>query len=188
MIVVARGDKSGEDGIPMLLKIPRLFDLGVATASSDSVISSYQDWYDWLANKKLELVTLCGNDRLWFRSPHHICGFELDGRSWPTCLLYIVPFTPRYILRYPSDLAQMRGDLKVLWTRGEPERPCPHVHLNPLIEVVGQSNSVTFRRTLVFSFVTKLKLIQQQLLHSEGVIGKDCNEHINAAGLQVTLS
>lgn len=23
---VARGDKSGEDGIPMLLKIPRLFD------------------------------------------------------------------------------------------------------------------------------------------------------------------
>ncbi|CAB4300390.1 unnamed protein product [Prunus armeniaca] len=26
MIVVARGDKSGEDGIPMLLKIPRLFD------------------------------------------------------------------------------------------------------------------------------------------------------------------
>jgi hypothetical protein len=26
MIVVARGDKSGEDGIPMLLKIPRMFD------------------------------------------------------------------------------------------------------------------------------------------------------------------
>ncbi|KAK2407059.1 signal peptide peptidase [Trifolium repens] len=26
MIVVARGDKSGEDGIPMLLKLPRLFD------------------------------------------------------------------------------------------------------------------------------------------------------------------
>ncbi|KAI7980647.1 Signal peptide peptidase-like 2 [Camellia lanceoleosa] len=26
MIVVARGDKIGEDGIPMLLKIPRMFD------------------------------------------------------------------------------------------------------------------------------------------------------------------
>ncbi|KAI3515804.1 hypothetical protein L1887_14708 [Cichorium endivia] len=26
MIVVARGDNSGEDGIPMLLKIPRMFD------------------------------------------------------------------------------------------------------------------------------------------------------------------
>lgn len=26
MIVVARGDRSGEDGIPMLLKIPRMFD------------------------------------------------------------------------------------------------------------------------------------------------------------------
>ncbi|MQM12949.1 hypothetical protein Taro_045868 [Colocasia esculenta] len=26
MIVVARGDKSGEDGVPMLLKIPRMFD------------------------------------------------------------------------------------------------------------------------------------------------------------------
>ncbi|KAM2280339.1 hypothetical protein ACFX1S_041072 [Malus domestica] len=28
-------------------------------------------------------------------------------------------------------LGHMIGDLKVLWTRGEPERPCPHVHLQP---------------------------------------------------------
>lgn len=34
--------------------------------------------------------------------------------------------------------------------------------------------------------MTKLKLVQQQLLRSGGEeSGKDCNEHINAAGLQV---
>ncbi|KAG4387042.1 hypothetical protein GLYMA_11G170101v4 [Glycine max] len=33
MIVIARGDKSGKDGIPMLLKIPRsvLLEIGGAT-------------------------------------------------------------------------------------------------------------------------------------------------------------
>lgn len=25
-----------------------------------------------------------GNDCLWVRSPHHICGSELNGRTWPT--------------------------------------------------------------------------------------------------------
>ncbi|CAB4300389.1 unnamed protein product [Prunus armeniaca] len=50
----------------------------------------------------------------------------MDGHGQPA-LLYIVPFTLGTLL----TLAQMRGDLKVLWTRGEPERPCPHVHLQP---------------------------------------------------------
>lgn len=26
-------------------------------------------------------------------------------------------------------LGRKRGDLRVLWTRGEPERPCPHIQL-----------------------------------------------------------
>ncbi|KAK4411402.1 Signal peptide peptidase-like 4 [Sesamum angolense] len=41
---VARGDGSGEDGIPMLLKIPRMFDPWVDTASLDLVISSCRDF------------------------------------------------------------------------------------------------------------------------------------------------
>ncbi|KAL6130931.1 hypothetical protein ACLB2K_069309 [Fragaria x ananassa] len=48
----------------------------------------------------------------------------MDGHGQPA-LLYIVPFTLGTFL----TLGQMRGDLKVLWTRGEPERPCPHVRL-----------------------------------------------------------
>lgn len=27
------------------------------------------------------------------------------------------------------SLGKKRGDLKTLWTKGEPERPCPHVRL-----------------------------------------------------------
>ncbi|XP_061996148.1 uncharacterized protein LOC133714090 [Rosa rugosa] len=46
----------------------------------------------------------------------------MDGHG-QHALLYIVPFTLGTFL----TLGQMRGDLKVLWTRGEPERPCPYV-------------------------------------------------------------
>ncbi|KAM5555352.1 hypothetical protein ABKV19_023317 [Rosa sericea] len=48
----------------------------------------------------------------------------MDGHGQPA-LLYIVPYTLGTFL----TLGQMRGDLKVLWTRGEPERPCPHIRL-----------------------------------------------------------
>ncbi|KAL6530899.1 Signal peptide peptidase-like 4 [Orobanche gracilis] len=48
----------------------------------------------------------------------------MDGHGQPA-LLYIVPFTLGTFLA----LGRKRGDLKLLWTRGEPERVCPHVRL-----------------------------------------------------------
>ncbi|KAL6544096.1 Signal peptide peptidase-like 2 [Orobanche gracilis] len=207
MIVVARGDRSGEDGIPMLLKIPRLFDpwggysiigfgdillpgllvafslrsvilviievekksedekpkttceiihfgeeeeldiikTSVCKPSVNSFKHYFLDWlgindkshsitvefsnhkvYDWLANK-----TLRSGYFLWAMFAY---GFGLlityvalnlmDGHGQPA-LLYIVPFTLVTFLA----LGRKRGDLKLLWTRGEPERVCPHVHL-----------------------------------------------------------
>jgi signal peptide peptidase-like protein 2B len=78
----------------------------------------------------------------------------MDGHGQPA-LLYIVPFTlgnfcnSKYrkhvglqfgfiyysylinLISYDAGtfltLGRKRGDLKVLWTRGEPERPCPHI-------------------------------------------------------------
>ncbi|BBN70293.1 SIGNAL PEPTIDE PEPTIDASE-LIKE 4, partial [Prunus dulcis] len=146
MIVVARGDKSGEDGIPMLLKIPRLFDpwggysiIGFGDIIIPGLVVAFSLRYDWLANKKL-------------RAGYFVWAMTAYGLG-----LLITYVALNLMDGTLLTLAQMRGDLKVLWTRGEPERPCPH-----------------------------LKLVQQQLLRSGGEeSGKDCNEHINAAGLQV---
>lgn len=131
MIVVARGDKSGEDGIPMLLKIPRIFDpwggysiIGFGDILLPGLLIAFSLRYDWLANKNLRAGYF-----LWAMIAY---GFGLlityvalnlmDGHGQPA-LLYIVPFTLGTFL----TLGRKRGDLKVLWTRGEPERPCPHI-------------------------------------------------------------
>ncbi|GAA0154799.1 aspartic protease [Lithospermum erythrorhizon] len=60
MIVVARGDKSGEDGIPMLLKIPRMFDpwggysiIGFGDIILPGLVVAFSLRYDWLSNKTL---------------------------------------------------------------------------------------------------------------------------------------
>ncbi|KAL8503392.1 hypothetical protein ACS0TY_022215 [Phlomoides rotata] len=101
MIVVARGDKSGEDGIPMLLKIPRLFDpwggysiIGFGDILLPGLLVAFSLRYDWLANK-----TLRAGYFLWAMLAY---GFGLlityvalnlmDGHGQPA-LLYIVPFT-----------------------------------------------------------------------------------------------
>ncbi|KAE9615593.1 putative peptidase A22B, signal peptide peptidase [Lupinus albus] len=54
MIVVTRGDKSGEDGIPMLLKIPRLFDpwggysiIGFGDILLPGLLVAFSLRYDW---------------------------------------------------------------------------------------------------------------------------------------------
>ncbi|GKB33327.1 signal peptide peptidase-like protein 2 [Tanacetum coccineum] len=54
MIVVARGDKSGEDGIPMLLKIPRMFDpwggfsiIGFGDILLPGLLIAFSLRYDW---------------------------------------------------------------------------------------------------------------------------------------------
>ncbi|KAJ7944937.1 Signal peptide peptidase-like [Quillaja saponaria] len=133
MIVVARGDKSGEDGIPMLLKIPRMFDpwggysiIGFGDILLPGLVVAFSLRYDWLANKNLRAGYF-----LWAMFAY---GFGLlitylalnlmDGHGQPA-LLYIVPFT----LGTFMTLGRKRGDLRILWARGVPERPCPHIRL-----------------------------------------------------------
>lgn len=133
MIVVARGDRSGEDGIPMLLKIPRMFDpwggysiIGFGDILLPGLVIAFSLRYDWLANK-----TLRAGYFLWAMIAYglgllitYVALNLMDGHGQPA-LLYIVPFTLGTFL----TLGKKRGDLNVLWTRGEPERPCPHNHL-----------------------------------------------------------
>ncbi|KAK4802803.1 hypothetical protein SAY86_001006 [Trapa natans] len=134
MIVVARGDKSGEDGIPMLLKIPRLFDpwggysiIGFGDILLPGLLIAFSLRYDWLANKNLRAGYF-----LWAMFAYglgllitYVALNLMDGHGQPA-LLYIVPFTLGTLLL----LGKKRGDLKTLWTKGEPQRPCPHVRLH----------------------------------------------------------
>ncbi|XP_024031107.1 signal peptide peptidase-like 2 isoform X2 [Morus notabilis] len=139
MIVVARGDNSGEDGIPMLLKIPRMFDpwggysiIGFGDILLPGLVVAFSLRYDWLANK-----TLRAGYFFWAMFAY---GFGLlityvalnlmDGHGQPA-LLYIVPFTLGTFL----TLGKKRGDLGTLWSKGEPERPCPHVRLQECQEL-----------------------------------------------------
>lgn len=134
MIVVARGDRSGEDGIPMLLKFPRILDpwggysiIGFGDILLPGMLVAFSLRYDWLAKK-----TLVSGYFLWAMLAY---GFGLlityvalnlmDGHGQPA-LLYIVPFTLGTIIA----LAQKRGELKILWKSGEPERFCPHIRLH----------------------------------------------------------
>ncbi|OMO58629.1 hypothetical protein COLO4_34477 [Corchorus olitorius] len=133
MIVVARGDKSGEDGIPMLLKIPRLFDpwggysiIGFGDILLPGLLIAFSLRYDWLTNK-----TLRAGYFLWAMFAYglgllitYVALNLMDGHGQPA-LLYIVPFTLGTFL----TLGRKRGDLRVLWTKGEPDRPCPHIRL-----------------------------------------------------------
>ncbi|KAA3475269.1 signal peptide peptidase-like 4 isoform X1 [Gossypium australe] len=136
MIVVARGDKSGEDGIPMLLKIPRIYDpwggysvIGFGDIILPGLLVAFSLRYDWLTKK-----TLRAGYFIWAMTAYglgllvtYVALNLMDGHGQPA-LLYIVPF----ILGTFITLGKKRGDLKTLWTRGEPERPCPHVQLQPL--------------------------------------------------------
>lgn len=134
MIVVARGDKSGEDGIPMLLKIPRMFDpwggysiIGFGDILLPGLLVAFSLRYDFLAQKRLRAGYF-----LWAMLAYglgllvtYVALNLMDGHGQPA-LLYIVPFTLGTFLM----LGKKRGDLKVLWTRGEPERACPHLNLH----------------------------------------------------------
>ncbi|KAK9147478.1 hypothetical protein Scep_006235 [Stephania cephalantha] len=135
MIVVARGDRSGEDGIPMLLKIPRLFDpwggysiIGFGDILLPGLLIAFSLRYDWLSKK-----TLRAGYFLYAMMAYglgllitYVALNLMDGHGQPA-LLYIVPFT----LGTFFTLGKKRGDLKILWTRGEPERACPHFQLQP---------------------------------------------------------
>ncbi|CAK9134401.1 unnamed protein product [Ilex paraguariensis] len=135
MIVVARGDRSGEDGIPMLLKIPRLFDpwggysiIGFGDIILPGLLVAFSLRYDWLSKKNLRAGYF-----LWAMIAYglgllitYVALNLMDGHGQPA-LLYIVPFTLGTFLA----LGKKRGELKNLWTRGEPERPCMHIRLHP---------------------------------------------------------
>ncbi|XP_073129839.1 signal peptide peptidase-like 2 [Henckelia pumila] len=138
MIVVARGDRSGEDGIPMLLKIPRMFDpwggysiIGFGDILLPGLVVAFSLRYDWLANKSLQAGYF-----LWAMFAYglgllvtYVALNLMDGHGQPA-LLYIVPFTLGTFLA----LGKKRGDLKILWTSGEPDRVCPHVRLESVPE------------------------------------------------------
>ncbi|XP_009592078.1 signal peptide peptidase-like 4 isoform X1 [Nicotiana tomentosiformis] len=133
MIEVARGDNSGEDGIPMLLKIPRMFDpwggysiIGFGDIILPGLVVAFSLRYDWLCNKSLRAGYF-----LWTMIAYGLGLFVtyvalnlMDGHGQPA-LLYIVPCTLGTFLM----LGKKRGELKHLWTRGEPDRPCPHIRL-----------------------------------------------------------
>ncbi|GFZ01367.1 similar to SIGNAL PEPTIDE PEPTIDASE-LIKE 2 [Actinidia rufa] len=144
MIVVARGDRSGEDGIPMLLKIPRMFDpwggysiIGFGDILLPGLLIAFSLRYDWLAKKNLRAGYF-----LWAMLAYglgllvtYVALNLMDGHGQPA-LLYIVPFTLGTFLA----LGRKRGDLKVLWTKGEPERVCPHIRLEPAEESSQEEN------------------------------------------------
>ncbi|XP_073030379.1 signal peptide peptidase-like 4 isoform X1 [Primulina eburnea] len=135
MIVVARGDGSGEDGIPMLLKIPRMFDpwggysiIGFGDIILPGLLVAFSLRYDWLCKKSLKAGYF-----LWAMLAYglgllvtYVALNLMDGHGQPA-LLYIVPFTLGTLI----TLGKTRGDLKHLWIRGEPNgRFCPHVRLH----------------------------------------------------------
>ncbi|KAJ6962405.1 hypothetical protein NC652_001157 [Populus alba x Populus x berolinensis] len=101
MIVVARGDRSGEDGIPMLLKIPRLFDpwggysiIGFGDILLPGLLIAFSLRYDWAANKSLRAgyfpwAMLAYGLGLLIT---YVALNLMDGHGQPA-LLYIAPFT-----------------------------------------------------------------------------------------------
>ncbi|KAH9787851.1 Signal peptide peptidase-like 4 [Citrus sinensis] len=98
---VARGDRSGEDGIPMLLKIPRLFDpwggysvIGFGDIILPGLIVAFSLRYDWLMKKNFRSGYF-----VWAMTAYglgllitYVALNLMDGHGQPA-LLYIVPFT-----------------------------------------------------------------------------------------------
>jgi signal peptide peptidase-like protein 2B len=136
MIVVARGDKTDEDGVPMLLKIPRMFDpwggysiIGFGDILLPGLVVAFALRYDFVAKKSLQSGYF-----LWSMVAYgsgllitYVALNLMDGHGQPA-LLYIVPFTLGTLI----TLGWKRGELQNLWMRGEPERVCTHMHM-PLL-------------------------------------------------------
>jgi len=109
MIVVARGDKTDEDGVPMLLKIPRMFDpwggysiIGFGDILLPGLLIAFALRYDWLAKKSLR-----GGYFLWTMvaygwSTRYIRGLEPNGWSWTTGSFVYSPFHIRYLISIRS--------------------------------------------------------------------------------------
>ncbi|KAM3364188.1 hypothetical protein ACQJBY_014485 [Aegilops geniculata] len=127
---VARGDNTDEDGVPMLLKIPRMFDpwggysiIGFGDILLPGLVVAFALRYDWAGKKSLRSGYF-----LWSASAYgtgllitYVALNLMDGHGQPA-LLYIVPFTLGTLM----SLGWKRGELRNLWFKGEPERVCTH--------------------------------------------------------------
>ncbi|KAL5216906.1 hypothetical protein ABZP36_008307 [Zizania latifolia] len=136
MIVVARGDKTDEDGVPMLLKIPRMFDpwggysiIGFGDILLPGLLVAFALRYDWAAKKSMQTGYF-----LWSMMAYgsgllitYVALNLMDGHGQPA-LLYIVPFTLGTLIA----LGWKRGELRNQWFKGEPEKVCTHMHMRPL--------------------------------------------------------
>ncbi|KVH97249.1 Peptidase A22B, signal peptide peptidase [Cynara cardunculus var. scolymus] len=138
MIMVARGDKSGEDGIPMLLKIPRMFDpwggysiIGFGDIILPGLLVAFSLRYDWLANKSLRagyflwaMIAYGLACFLYCRSANYVCRSELDGRTWSTGFALHCSFYPRHVIDIGE--ATRRSETPVEKRRTRPALPsCP---------------------------------------------------------------
>ncbi|XP_031255828.1 signal peptide peptidase-like 2 [Pistacia vera] len=122
MIAVARGDNSGGESIPMLLRVPRLFDpwggydmIGFGDILFPGLLISFAYRYD-KTNKKGVLKGYF----LWLTIGYgfglfltYLGLYLMDGHGQPA-LLYLVPCTLGLIVL----LGLVRGELKDLWNYG----------------------------------------------------------------------
>uniref|UniRef100_A0A1D1ZBK0 Signal peptide peptidase-like 2B n=1 Tax=Anthurium amnicola TaxID=1678845 RepID=A0A1D1ZBK0_9ARAE len=123
MIAVARGDNSGGEAIPMLLKIPRFFDpwggydmIGFGDILFPGLLVAFSFRYD-RSNKK----GLLNGYFLWLAIGYafglfitYLALFLMDGHGQPA-LLYLVPCTLGVII----ILSAVRGQLKDMWNYGK---------------------------------------------------------------------
>jgi len=135
MIVVARGDKSNGESIPMLLKVPRLYDpwggysiIGFGDILLPGLLVSFCLRYDWVAKKSLFKGYFLwasigyGLGLLWT----YVALNLMDGNGQPA-LLYIVPCTLGTVI----VLGWWRGELKTMWTKGDQDLSLIDADLNP---------------------------------------------------------
>ncbi|KAG0459134.1 hypothetical protein HPP92_022262 [Vanilla planifolia] len=120
MIVVARGDRSGEDGVPMLLKIPRMFDpwggysiIGFGDILLPGLLIAFSLRYDWAMKKNLKAGYF-----LWSMVAYgsgllvtYVALNLMDGHGQPA-LLYIVPFTLAKICLESGETPEGRNKLR----------------------------------------------------------------------------
>ncbi|KAH7422244.1 hypothetical protein KP509_13G098800 [Ceratopteris richardii] len=131
MIVVARGDRIGEYGIPMLLKIPRIFDpwggysiIGFGDILLPGLLILFAKRFDVVTKRSLQSGYF-----LWLLIGYgfglivtYIALNLMDGHGQPA-LLYIVPFTLGSLI----FLGWKRGELTILWEQGVSQDKCPHM-------------------------------------------------------------
>ncbi|XP_073012986.1 signal peptide peptidase-like 2 [Typha latifolia] len=122
MIAVARGDNSGGESIPMLLRVPRFFDpwggydmIGFGDILFPGLLVAFSYRYD-RANKK----GILNGYFLWLIVGYafglfltYLALFLMDGHGQPA-LLYLVPCTLGLII----ILGWVRGELNDLWNYG----------------------------------------------------------------------